>query len=424
MTSTLELRIDSLAFGGDGVGRHEGTVVFVPGTAPGDVTLVRVRERNRRFIRAEVVRIVEPGPGRVPAICPVYPACGGCQWQHVDYQVQFNAKAAIVERALARFGETEIRHHPAPEPFRYRRRARLTFRFDDSLHAGFKGRQSDQVVDIADCPKLVPALDAALPSLRACLSTAFGKQPATPAPARRKALPPASGEVELLAGHGGVVHAAIQLRQPATTWVEAVLASPPAGYAGLWIADPEQLRLTGSATVPLDHRGLMASARCFAQAHAGQDAVLRDVVKNAVSSLGTRTLLEFHAGIGNFTLDLAGAGCVITAVESSPVASALLRDNLAGYGVTSESADAEKYRWQSHPDCILLDPPREGAPDLCRSIAASKVRNVIYVSCDPMTLARDVATLAAARFRLRTVDIIDMMPGTYHIEAACFLSRN
>ncbi len=408
MKSSLQVRIDSLAFGGDGVGRHEGTVVFVPGTTPGDLVDVQIREKNRRFIRADIVQIVEAGADRVAAPCESYPACGGCQWQHVHYPAQFAAKRAIVERALQRFGNPEITHHPAPAPFDYRRRARLTFRADKELHAGFLARQSDQIVGLSNCMQLVPALDPVLPRLWQRLRAAGSGR----------------GEIELLANHNEDIHIAVHSRTPSNSWLDAFMAPALEGFAGLIGTSGADTRTSGSATIDLDDRGLRASARSFTQANAAQDAVLRNIVVRTVQSINAQNVLEFHAGIGNFTFDLAKVGCSVTAVESEPLAVALLRDNLTGLDATCHRADAESFTWSDKPDCILLDPPREGAQRLCQRIADSKVRHVVYVSCDPMTLARDLESLTAARFKLRSVDIIDMMPQTYHIETACFLSRN
>lgn len=412
MSTTVDIRIDSLAFGGDGIGRHEGLVVFVPETAPGDLMRVRITARNRSYLRAQALKVLEEGSGRVQPPCPVYSACGGCQWQHVDYASQFAAKVQIVRRALLPDNNTvsampSLHEHPAPAQYGYRRRARLAFANDKSLHAGLLARQSNRIVDTESCPQLMPALQTAFLSFRSLLA----------------GLPKSRGEIELLANHNGEVHAAIRLRTGVPHDIQDTVARYQGNFAGVLVTNQNHSRFFGNASIKLDDRGIDASAGCFTQANGPQDAVLRRIVRERLKQISAANVMEFHAGIGNFTFDLADAGIVVSAVESNPLAADFLRRNVSGLGVETVCADAERYTWTGNPDCILLDPPREGAPELCRHIAATKARQVIYVSCDPMTLARDVRVLQGGAFRLEHVHVIDMMPQTYHMEAACFLSR-
>lgn len=399
----IRLRIDRLAFGGDGVGRHEGLAVFVSGSTPGDLVDVEITQSTRTFARARITRLIEASPDRTEPPCSTYPECGGCQWQHINASAQFQAKIGILRHALRHFGEPEFNGHPAQESFGYRRRARLGFVTDKSLHAGFRARQSDTIIDTIDCLQLVPALQQVLPPLRIWLG-ALGKT---------------SGQVELLANHNGEVHVAASVRN----LPEGFTLTLPEWCAGIEVADRHNRHRAGTPTLVLDERGLRATARAFTQANAAQDEKLRKVVIDSILRTSPKSVLEFHAGIGNFTLDLAAAGTVVSTVESNPEACTLLRNNLEGHTISVQQADAEYFDWKEKPDCILLDPPREGAPQLIRHIAGSRVKHVVYVSCDPMTLARDIKVLTEAKFKLKRVDLVDMMPQTYHIEAACFLSR-
>jgi len=408
----VDIRIESLAFGGDGIGRHEGLVVFVPETAPGDLLRVRITERNRRYLRAQALQVLEAGSSRIEPPCPAYPACGGCQWQHVDYASQFAAKVQMVSRALLQNSNAgssmpSLHEHPAPAPWGYRRRARLSFANHKSLHAGLLARESNRIVDTDVCAQLEPALQTAFRNFRGLLAR----------------LPNARGELELLANHNSEVHAAIRLRSRLPEHLDDIVAPYLDHFAGLLITSQDHSRHFGKPSIKLDARGIDASADCFTQANRTQDAVLRRIVRERIEQTVPATVMEFHAGIGNFTVDIAASGIAVSAIESNPLAVDFLRRNVTGLNVETLCADAEQHRWTHNPDCILLDPPREGAPELCRHIAASKVRQVIYVSCDPMTLARDIRVLQGARFRLEQIHLIDMMPQTYHIEAVCFLSR-
>ncbi len=409
MSDQIDVEIESIAFGGDAVARHNGMALFIPGGAPGDRLRVRITERNRRYARASVVEVLEAGTSRVVPPCPVYPLCGGCQWQQIAYADQFKAKVDIVTRALQRFEPRSMHHWPAPSTSGYRRRARLRWTTREGLTIGFRERQSERVVDVRTCLQLEPVLEACLPRLRALLENA-GRT---------------SGDAELLCNHLGEVHLGLRVDSgDADKLIEAVNGLQDPWWIGASLVAGSTSLVAGNPSVVLDARGLRASATAFTQANAAQDAVLRDCVSRLVSRVAARRVLEFHAGIGNFTLDLARAGIDVEAVETSVEAVSLLRSNCTGMNVLATVADAGQHEWLQKPDCVLLDPPREGAMALMARLGTKRVPHIIYVSCDPMTLARDLAELAKARYRLEDVSIIDMMPHTYHIETVCLLTRH
>ena len=165
MPEVLELTIDSLAYRGPGVGRHEGMVVFVPLTAPGDRVRVRVHERRDGYLRAELLEVLEPSPVRVAPPCPLFGVCGGCDWQHVAYPAQLEAKQAVVRDNLRRIGriEAEVRPVVASPAYRYRNRVRLHVK-DGAV--GYFGRGSHRLVPVESCLLLDPRLEAALPLAR------------------------------------------------------------------------------------------------------------------------------------------------------------------------------------------------------------------------------------------------------------------
>lgn len=409
MTEEIEIQVDSIAFGGDAVARHNGMALFIPGGAPGDLLRVRLTERNRRYARASIVGVLQAGSARVAPPCPVYPSCGGCQWQHIAYADQFKAKVDVVTRALARFEPRSALHWPAPSASGYRRRARLHWSFRDGLTIGFRERQSERVVDTSTCLQLEPALEACLPRLRALLLQA-GRT---------------TGQIELLCNHRNDIHLGLRVDSgDASRLITALQETKDAWWIGANVLTGSTATVIGATSLPLDARNLMASATIFTQANAAQDAVLRGCVFRLVSGTTANRVLEFHAGIGNFTVDLARSGIEVTAVEANPEAVNLLQNNCLGLKVNAIAADADQHEWLQKPDCVLLDPPREGAAELVTRLASKRVPHIIYVSCDPMTLARDLAVLAKARYRLHEVNIIDMMPHTYHIETICFLSRH
>ena len=381
MSSELRLRIERLASGGEGVGREEGgRVVFVPFTAPGDLALVRVLEEHKRFARAELVEILEPGPERVEPRCPLVGECGGCAWQHLSYAEQCRAKAERVRDAFVRVAgqslPAPVECTPSPEPFGYRSRARVGFR--DGV-VGFRRIRSHSLCAASSCPVLVPALDEAL--------------------GRLAAKPPAGdGELTLAAGDDGSV---------------CITGDGRKGPAIEILAGETPVRV---------------SPGVFFQAN----ALLRSRLAGAVHEMageGTRAL-ELFSGSGYFTVGLAERFEQVLVVESHGRAARDLAANLAAAGrdnvevvtgLAERKLDSPRLR-DFAPELVVLDPPRKGldrtAADRIADLGAPRI---VYVSCDPATHARDCGRLAERGYRLTSLRAFDLFPQTPHVEAIAVL---
>jgi len=384
----LELRVDALAAGGDGVGRApDGRVVFVPFAAPGDRARVRITERHKRFARGRLEELLAPGPARREPVCPVFGTCGGCTWQHLDYAAQVEAKRAILRDALERLGglrlaaAPEVR--PAPSPYAYRGRARVLL---NRGRVGFRQRRSHRLCETARCPVLAPALDRALGDL------------AERAP--REHLQ-AVGEWELVAGAAGAVRV-------------TPLAHPL----------PRSPRL---ALAVHDER-IEVSPGVFVQAHPALHAALARTVHDAAGR--GDTAVELFCGAGFFTLGLARRFARVVAVESEGRAVADLRRNLeaAGLGnVEVRGGRAERVLGgvPGPVAAMVLDPPRTGLPPgLVEAVAGRAPERLVYVSCAPDTLARDLARLVGRGYALTRVQGLDLFPQTPHLEAVATLDRD
>jgi 23S rRNA (uracil1939-C5)-methyltransferase len=372
----MEIVIDSLAAGGDGVGRApDGRVVFVPFTAPGDRVRVRVVESRRQFLRARVEALLVPGAARTDPVCPAFGSCGGCSWQHVGMAEQLAAKSRIVEEALRRIGGAPfagvVEITPSPSDYGYRARTRVLRR---GGRTGYRRRRSNAIQAVSRCPVLTPELDAALHALSA--------SPDAP-----------DGELELAAG------------------VDAVRCAP-IGPAG----PPIEIRVLSDR--------LRISPGVFFQANALLHDRLAQAVVEAAGAGGSA--LEAFAGAGFFTLSLARRFERLTAVESDPAAAADLRHNLARAGCANVQVVAGRLERvvSSLPaaDVLVLDPPRGGlAPDVAPRLAALAAQRIVYLSCDPATLARDCGLFQQAGFVLRAVSAFDLFPHTPHVEALAVL---
>jgi 23S rRNA (uracil1939-C5)-methyltransferase len=382
-TAPIEVAIESLAAGGEGVAHDErGRVVFIPLAAPGDRLRVRVVEEHARFARAEIEAVLEPGPARVAPRCPVFGVCGGCAWQHVDYAAQVEAKRAILREALARIGGVavpEIEFVASPQPYRYRGRARVLVQRGE---VGFRKRGSHDVCAITGCPLLAPPLDAALAELAA--------RP-----------PGEDGEWELSLGSDGAVRAAPL----------AVRAKPDERVA---------LHAAGES--------IDVSSGVFAQAN----ALLLDALAQAVLDAAGQgaEVLELFAGAGFFTLGLARRFARVVAVESDAAAAIDLAHNCARRGnvrvveARAETALADPRALRLAPDVVVLDPPRGGiGTRASEQLARLGAARIVHVSCDPATLARDLAVLAKKRWSLVRVVGFDLFPQTPHVEAVAVLER-
>jgi 23S rRNA (uracil1939-C5)-methyltransferase len=371
--------IERLAGGGEGVGRlPDGRAIFVAFTAPGDRVRVRVVESRKRFARGSLLAVLEPGPARREPRCAVHGVCGGCDWQHLAYPAQLEAKRGILVDALERVGRLavpgEVQIIGSPREFGYRSRARLLRR---DGRVGFRRRRSHELCAVERCPVLEPALDAELARLAAA-APGLGE-----------------GEVELAAASDLQVGA-------------------------------ESLRI---------------SPGVFAQANPGLleglvEAVIAPVAEmvNASAPLTLGTILELYAGAGLFTLPLARLASPqagLLAVESNPQACEDLSVNLARAGL----ADRVRIRVEpveqaldnldeERPSVAVLDPPRIGmAPGAADRLARLGPSRIVYVSCNPATLARDLALLCAGGYSLGRVVALDMFPQTAHVEAVALLDR-
>ncbi len=384
----LELTVERLAAGGDGVARSpDGVTVFVPLAAPGDRLRVRVTETRRRYRRAEIVEVLAPGAARVPPRCAAFGRCGGCAWQHLDYAAQLDAKRAILADALQRIGGHTLDRRPdivpSPEPYGYRMRARVLARRGT---VGYRARRSHELCATSECPVLAPGLLAALDEVR-----------------ERTASRREFSEWEIGLGSDGAVHVAESGAPPVTS-------------------DPS------SAILEVGADALLLSPGTFSQAN----GLLWDALHERVVEAAGRgeRVLELYAGAGFFTLGLARRFGRVVAVESSRSAAADLRGNLSRAGIRDVDvieAAVERVvprRIDTRPDVVVLDPPRAGLPEpVCRGIADLTPRRIVYLSCDPATLARDTARLVAHGYALERTEGFDLFPQTAHLEALAVLER-
>jgi 23S rRNA (uracil1939-C5)-methyltransferase len=421
--------IERLAHDGRGVAHDAGgKTLFVEGALPGERVEVAIHRTRQRFDEGHVRSVVEASPERATPPCRHYARCGGCDLQHLALPEQRRHKVDTLVDLLARQG-VEVPGEPerltaAGEG--YRRRARLGVKVDarGDVHLGFRARHSQRLVDVRHCTILVPPLAALLPPLHALVAGLEG--------------PRHLGHIELLAADQGPVLVVRQLRDNPSDgrrWrdfasLHGVHLAQRLGREApslRWLT-PEP-RLSVSVPSAAGELELAFAPGDFLQANADVNRLMIDTARRWLGDLDGRRVLDLYAGVGNFSLPLAAGGARLTAVEGNPAMVARLADNARansqGQGLALVARQADLGRCEAlpgllddvDPAVVLLDPPREGAEAACRALAARPVPRVLYVSCDPATLARDAAHLVHAGYRPSRLAMADMFVHTSHLES-------
>jgi tRNA/tmRNA/rRNA uracil-C5-methylase (TrmA/RlmC/RlmD family) len=365
----LTLTIDDIAFGGEGVARVEEFVVFVPFVLVGEVVEAEVIEAKKRFARARLLRVIQPSPERVEPACRYFGQCGGCQYQHATYPVQLRLKHKQISDLFQRIGGIEpgliAPVIPCPQPYGYRNRIMIRSQWDkfkQGLNIGFIRADNRLVVDLEECKIAEPALNEEIKRVRAH--------------------PPPKGGIKV------------------------VLRVPPEG----WEVPPDSFFQNNFFLLPK----------------------LVEVARDLLRQGGTRHLLDVYCGVGFFALELADLVESFTGVELDQLAIKAARRNAVNRGRANGSfvaGNAEEMlpgllaRTTPGATTVLLDPPRKGIPPaMLERLRQVGPAQIIYVSCHPATMARDLNVLCAEGvFKLAQMIPLDMFPQTSHVESVADL---
>jgi len=421
----LEVVVERPVYRGQGLARHEGQVVFVPRGLPGDRLRVRVASVTSGYVRAEIEQVLAPAAGRVDARCPHFAECGGCAYQHLDPAAQAGLKQAVLADALRRAGvawDAPIPVRPSP-PEGWRTRATLHLEHArEGLRLGFHREGSHQVVDIARCLQLSPALTGAARGLRDAL-------------AARPGLARGVRDVELAESFdGGRLVASLEtaLAPAAAAGLASIGEAVPA-LTGLGATAGEGRRrrfllLKGDPHVEATVHGLRlrAHVQSFFQANRFLvEALVQEVVDRTPAG---GSVLDLYAGVGLFALPLGRRAEEVRGLELNPYAVEDARVNAAAAGlgpVRVHQGDVrDMAEWPPRPDeRVILDPPRTGAgPEVVRLLAGRRPSSIVYVSCDPPTLGRDLKAFAALGYAPDSIAGFDLFPDTFHLETVVRLS--
>ena len=420
---TFTLRVEKLVYGGDALGYHQGRPVFVPFVLPGELVEVFPTQESRKLIRGLPGDLKEPAADRIEPACPYFARCGGCHHQNAEYEKQIAFKSEILRETLRRLGKLDWREEIpvlSAAPWSYRNRVQLKLAphpaVPDSLQVGYHRAGSNALLAIEECPISSPKLNQLIAALNRL--------------SRERALPPVLRGVEAFVDDRDHTFW-LTLRAPQFDFDTApLLEALRTALDGLLSVQFHETSTDRRSTDGLGwiytnvgpHR-LRVSHGSFFQSNR---FLLSRLLERVTDGLSGQVALDLYAGVGFFTRALAEKFARVVAVESNPAAAADLAANLSGLeGVEARAATVEFFLRHSPERCdaALMDPPRGGLErGAAEALAELAPPHIVYLSCDPATLARDLARLAP-RYRLASLELFDLFPQTFHIEALARLER-
>ena len=463
--TTVEVKLTDMANGGDAVGRYENRAIFVKGGIAGELVRATITEQRRDYLRAVLAEVLEPSPDRIPIAYPDLTETGGLQWQHIAYPAQLEWKTRIVRQLLQRVGR--FQHPPVqmtigtpPAANYWQQRTVAQFAVDQQGAIGFRRTGSHDVLDMPSCPIVHPTLDAVYQEVRRWLQGQWGAEvgqyierftiriavdppprtgnttseipivSAARRPLNLRTKSPALLSIEARPGGGMLIDDG-----PEALGRELMLHIPT--LAGVVIVGLPGRR--GRVVVGQDHlmeqvmgKIFRISAGSFFQVNASQTQQLVQKALAFAHPRNTENVLDGYSGVGLFSMFLADQAGHVTAIESQPSAIADARASAAFNRISNltivegllERAIPQLTGARQRFNVAIVDPPRAGChPRALQELKKMAPRCLIYVSCDPATLARDLQLFCTDGYRLSMVQPIDMFPNTAHIETVSLVER-
>ncbi|MFH4802870.1 23S rRNA (uracil(1939)-C(5))-methyltransferase RlmD [Vibrio diabolicus] len=420
------VQVERLDHHGAGIAYLKKKPLFIDGALPGEEVVTQLVEEKSKFARGKLIKILKPSDTRVEPFCPHYHECGGCDLQHLDYNQQLTYKQQTLRQLMRKFSGNDI-ELDAPllgDSLAYRRRARVSLFVDKKtrqLHFGFRKKQSKQIVQVTDCPVLAPELNVLLPEIYSALK-AFKK-------------PEQLGHVELVLGDNGPCITLRHLSALTASETQSLTELAKRRNASLYLMPAtDQLNLVEGGMPFYQEVGVKIpfAPNNFIQVN---QAVNQKMVKQAVDWLDPQKsdrVLDLFCGVGNFSLPIAklakhvvGVEGVAEMVEKATNNASLNQINNAQFYHANLEQDFEGQVWTAERfDKVLLDPARAGASGIIDQVSELGAQRVVYVSCNPATLARDSQSLMEQGYKLTKLGMLDMFPHTSHLESMALFEKS
>lgn len=417
--------IDAIGFGGQGILRHKGQVVFVPFTALKDKVSVEILEDKKTYAKARLIEIISPSPHRNTPPCPYFGVCGGCQLQHLSYQQQLLIKHRFVHDAIVRIGQmdnvTVLPVIGADEVLGYRRHIRLHAEVTPTaVHLGYVTEDKKSIIDISRCPIFDETETALFDDLRAISRQLCGLRSTT-------------FDISLFKaplGYVALFDVLEELKRSIT--IQTALNNFPR-ITGLIVRNSREEHALGDGELSFELDGLKLcySPLAFVQAHPEQSRRLYLELKNRMAAVSVTSVLDLYCGIGATSLLLAREGMRVCGIEGNSEAIRLAHANARANGldVTFMLGDVDKIALtalRTHkPQAVVVNPPRTGlSKKILDILLTQKLPTIFYISCMPATLARDLKAFSQAGYLINYCQPFDMFPQTTHVETLVHLQRS
>jgi 23S rRNA (uracil1939-C5)-methyltransferase len=420
----VQVNIESMAYKGYGVGRTNGKVIFVPYSFKGETVRVEIIEEKKNYSVGRLKEMIEPSPWRKEPPCPYFGVCGGCQWQHIDYTLHGELKQEMLQDILRRLGGLNdippVHVIPSLQPYGYRARVQLKVK---GKTLGYYRERSHEIIDIDHCSISHSLINVLIRLLRE-ESSFFTRME----------------EIEINVspeeGKGILVLHPLSSLSEWKKFGEKFFQIHPA-LKGIALVDKRGMKVAGDPflhfTILVDRHGkenplrFQASPLSFFQIHPEQNRRLIETVLEFSEVKKDERVLDLYTGIGNLALPLAMEAQEVVGIEENPLAIQDARLNAEKNGIKNSVFLRGRVRemlkdWKKErPDLIVIDPPRTGCKEVIEGIAGLKPTKIVYPSCEPTTLARDLRLFSEKGYHLSRLSLIDMFPQSYHMEVVALI---
>ena len=422
----IEGEVTALAFGGQGIIRHEGFVVFVPYTTPGDRVKCRITQKKSSFAHAELIDVITPSTQRTTPKCPYYGTCGGCQLQHIEYAAQLESKRQWIEDALKRIGGLTTISVPSVIPSKqqwmYRRHITLALRPNEStVDVGYYAVDNRSLISVVYCPIFNDSSDEIIPQVRDIAS-------------QLKCGPADAGKVSIFKREAGkyLIHFQFEFLPKNSAQVFDRVLQRFSNWSGVLVSAPKKTIAYGDSTdlLHVETLAFKYSPQVFIQNNSEQSGNIYREICRLVDSMHAKKVLDLYCGIGISSILLAKQGRDVLGIETNPAAiqyakeNAVMNSATACFQVGSVQTVLPKILRQESFDAVIVNPPRTGMdPRVVTALLQRAPKELIYISCMPATLARDLRLLNASGkgYEVVACQGFDMFPQTAHVETVVHL---